>query len=175
TSGSTPVATRSSTRDAARVPSPSGPSGVRRPSSPSADRTPQRQRRGSPDHRSGLPLRAEAAASADRGQQLGAGLLAATASLGADLAVLVHARMLLALLGAGLARRLTGLEQCTVEGIVLARLTGQDSAGRLADVGAILVQADALGQLRHLVLGQAGVRAGGTGLGALEAGLGAFG
>src|SRR5699024_3267921 len=176
TSGSTRAATRSSTRGAPRAPSPSGPSGATPPSSPSADRTPLRHSaRGSFDQRSGLLLRAEAAVSADRGKQLGAGLLTATTGVRADLAMLVHAGVLLTLLGTGPARRLARLEQCTVEGDVLACLTGQYSAGGLADVGAVLVQANALGQIRHHVLGQAGVRAGGTGLSALEAGLDAFG
>ena len=113
--------------------------------------------------------------SANRGEQLGAGLLAASAGVRADLAVLVHFSVLLAFLGAGTARCLTRLEQSTVQGNVGARLTGQDPTGDLADVGAVLVQANALGQLRHHVFGQAGVRAGGAGLGALEAGLDACG
>src|SRR5690625_5982436 len=44
-------------------------------------------------------------------QQLGAGLLAATTGVRADLAVLVHLCVLLALLGAGPACRLTRFEQ----------------------------------------------------------------
>src|SRR5699024_12616706 len=107
---SPPAATRSPPRAASRAASPSVPSGVRRPSSPAADRRSQRPRRGSPDQRSGLPLRAEAAVSAERGQQLCTGLLAAATGVRADLAVLVHFSVLLALLGAGPARRLTRLE-----------------------------------------------------------------
>lgn len=62
-------------------------------------------------------------------------------------------------------------------GIGLSCTSSQQVAAgtTIADVGAVLVQADALGQFRHHVLGQAGVRAGGAGLGAFEAGLDACG
>lgn len=113
--------------------------------------------------------------SVHRGQQLGTGLLTASTGVGADLAVLVHADVLLALLGAGPARLLARREQGSVECEVHPGLTGEDPVDGLADVGAVLVPADALGQVRHHVLGQAGVGTGGAGLGAFEAGLDAFG
>src|SRR5699024_12857259 len=47
-----------------------------------------------------------------RSKQLGAGLLTATTGVRADLAMLVHAGVLLTLLGTGPARRLARLEQC---------------------------------------------------------------
>src|SRR5699024_8144522 len=54
-------------------------------------------------------------ASAHSCEQVGAGLLAAAACLGADLTVLVHARVLLAVLGTGLARRAACLKQGAIE------------------------------------------------------------
>src|SRR5690625_7377275 len=102
-------------------------------------------------------------------QQLGAGLLAATTGVRADLAVLVHLCVLLALLGAGPACRLTRFEQGSGEGDVLPGLAGQDPAGCLADLGAVLGQADALGPLRHHPLPPAGGRAGPAGPGTTHA------
>jgi hypothetical protein len=48
---------------------------------------------------------------------------------------------------------------------------GQHSTGGYADIGAVEVGSDALGQLGDHVLAQAGVRTGCTGLRAFEAGL----
>ncbi|WP_216442229.1 hypothetical protein, partial [Arcanobacterium phocae] len=54
-------------------------------------------------------------------------------------------------------------------------LPGQHPACGGANIGAVKVQPDALPQVGHHVLGQARVRAGRTGLSALETGLDALG
>ena len=63
-----------------------------------------------------------------------------------------------------------GLRYLRVKG----RLAGEDLAGRVAHVGAVKVEADAASQHLYILLTEAGVGAGGAGLGAVEAGLDAL-
>src|SRR5215213_9757310 len=93
-------------------------------------------------------------------EQLLAGLLAASAALGADSAVSHVLGMAAALVCAAPAHRHAGLDQWSRDVGVVLRLSGDDAAGGAADVGAIRAQADALGQVgRQAWLGQATVGA----------------
>ncbi len=53
-------------------------------------------------------------------------------------------------------------------------LSGEDVAGSLTYVSAVEVEADAPGKHLHVLLTQAGIGAGGAGLGAVKAGLDAL-
>src|SRR3954452_14234192 len=95
------------------------------------------------------------AGSAEAGEQLPAGGLAATAGLGTDPAVLVHRRVLSALVAACLAGGGAGLEHRPGQVGVVAGVPGQHPEGGVADVGAVSAGADALGQLGDHVFAQA--------------------
>src|SRR5215207_615523 len=95
-----------------------------------------------------------------------AGLHAAAAAFRADAAMFMHGRVLLALLRAKPAGGGADAEHAAHHFVIGTCPPGHDAAGDVADVGAIEVQADALGQLLHHALRQAGVGTGGTGLGA---------
>lgn len=85
-------------------------------------------------------------------QQVGARLLTAPAGIGADGTMLVHRRVLRALRAADLAGPLASLHlaaQQTPIGLGLAR---QEPAGRIADVGAVEIEADTAYQLLHHLL-----------------------
>ena len=109
--------------------------------------------------------------SAERAEQVAAGLLAAPAHLGADPAVLVHVRVPLALVAAGLASGGARLEHCTCDVRVVGGVPREHPPGGPAHVGAVEARADALTQVRDHVLAEIGVGARGAGLGALHAGL----
>src|SRR5690606_24738765 len=104
-----------------------------------------------------------------RAEEPAARLLAAAAGLGADPAVLVLVRVLLALLGAQPAGRPEGLDLLADERVRRLGLAGEDAAGGGADVGAVEVEPDAPPEHVELLLGEAGVGAGRAGLLALEA------
>ena len=99
------------------------------------------------------------------------------ARLRADAAVLhaLLAAMPLALIateGAGLRAR---LKDATNQGRLGARLARHDRSGRRADISAVQVEADATRQLLHMLLiAEAGVGAGCTRLGAINAGADTF-
>src|SRR5680860_1850396 len=107
--------------------------------------------------------------SGEGGDEVPAGLLAVPARLGADAAVVVHPGVLLALVTAGLARGGAGLQDGAGEVGVVTGVPGEHPPGGVAHIRAVQVGADARGQLGDHVLAEAGVGAGGTGLGALEA------
>src|SRR3954470_8765840 len=107
--------------------------------------------------------------SAERGAEVPAGLLAASAGLGADAAVLVHGRMTRALVAAGLAGGGAGFEHRSGQVRVVAGVPGEDPAHGVTDVGAVEIRADALPEFGDHVLAQACVGAGGARLGALDA------
>jgi hypothetical protein len=88
--------------------------------------------------------------------------------------VLVHLGVLGALVTTGLACRGARLQDRASEVGVVAGVSGQHPARRVADVGAVEVGADARGQLGDHVLAEARVRAGRTGLSALDTGLDAL-
>ena len=100
-----------------------------------------------------------------------AGLLAAAADLGADPAVHVVRGVTLALRGAGAAELGAGLEDGLQRGCVGPGPARESAPSANAEVGAVLVQADALAKRRDRVLGQTGIGAGGAGLGPVEEGL----
>jgi hypothetical protein len=83
--------------------------------------------------------------------------------------MLVMVGVALALLRTRRAGITTGLELCLGGGGVVLGLTGDNPAGRLADVGAIQVQPDAPAQLGDRLLCKTSVGAGSADLGALEA------
>ena len=90
-------------------------------------------------------------------EHLLAGLLAVSAGLGADLAVLVHLGVAVALIAAALARLGADLQHRLGQIGVVARVPRQHPARHVADVGAVEVGADALAQLIDHVLAQAGI------------------
>ncbi len=73
----------------------------------------------------------------------------------------MYLRMPVAFGGAGAAGRDASLDLGLNDGAVRFGLPGEDLAGDLADVGAILIEADAADQLLHLIFSQAGIGAGG--------------
>src|SRR6185369_3014543 len=99
-------------------------------------------------------------------RQFLAGLHAAAAAFRTDAAMFMHRGVGLALLGAKPAGGGADAEHAAHHVVIGTGPAGQDAAGDVADVGAIKVQADTLGQLLHHALRQAGVGAGGAGLGA---------
>src|SRR5699024_3357250 len=108
--------------------------------------------------------------SADGGQKVGAGLLTTAAGISTDFAVLVHVRVLLALIGAFLACSPAGLQQGLDGRQVLAGASAEDGAGGLADIGTIEIEPDRVAQVSDHVLSKAGIRAGGAGLGSFKTG-----
>lgn len=107
--------------------------------------------------------------SAERGQRVRARLLAPAARLGAHTAMLMVLGVALALFSAVAARLHTRLEDRCHHRRLNLGLPTQDLAGRLADVGAIEVEADTARQLRYISLGEARVGASGAALCAGEA------
>jgi hypothetical protein len=109
--------------------------------------------------------------SRDRREDVVAGLLAVTASLGAHPAVLIVGGVVLALVAAqtaSLGARLEGgPRHLRLEG----RLTGEDPTRRIAHVSAVEVEPDAAGEGLGVVLAEAGVRASCATLSTVEAGL----
>jgi hypothetical protein len=96
-------------------------------------------------------------------QQLPAGLLAASACLGTDPAMLVHLGMPLAFVAAALADGHAGLQQRPAGVGVVLRLTADDRGGGRADVGAVQAQPDARDHLGHIGFAQVGVGIGDAG------------
>ena len=105
----------------------------------------------------------------ERREQVSAGLFTAAAGVGADPAVLVHVRVGVALGGACGARCAQRLQRGTKHGGVRAGVAREQARGGVAEVGAILVQTDAGGQIGDHLLAETGVGAGRTSLAALEA------
>ena len=109
--------------------------------------------------------------SRDRREDVVAGLLAVTASLGARSAVLIVGGVVLALVAAqtaSLGARLKGgPRHLRLEG----RLTGEDPTRGIAHVCAVEVEPDAAGEGLGVVLAEAGVRASCATLSTVEAGL----
>ena len=109
--------------------------------------------------------------SRDRGDDVVARLLAATASLDAHPAVLVVGGVLLALRTAKAARLGAGPKGSPRHLGLEGRLAGEDTSRGVAHIGAVEVETYAAGQRFGFVLAEAGVSAGGAALGAVEAGL----
>jgi hypothetical protein len=95
----------------------------------------------------------------DRGDQVPACLVAATADLGADAAVLVVARVLLALVGAGAAGHRAPLDRRAEDAEIGLGLPDEDSAGGIAGIGAVEAEANAADQLLYVRLAEVGVGA----------------
>src|ERR671914_206010 len=106
---------------------------------------------------------------AGSGEQIAARLLAATANLSADPAVVMVGRVTIALLGAGTTRDNARLDRCTHDTELGLGLTGHDPAGRVAHVGAVETEPNAPHELGHVRLAEAGVRAAGARGGTVEA------
>ena len=105
----------------------------------------------------------------DRREQVVAGALAAATDFGAEAAVLVVRSVPVALLGAAEARDATGLDHCPDKAQVSCGLAGHDTAGRVADVGAVEAEANATHHLPYVVLGEIGVGTTRTAGGTVEA------
>ena len=95
----------------------------------------------------------------DRGDQVAAGLVAATADLGADAAVLVVGRVLLALVGAGAAGYRARFDRRAEDAEIGLGLPAEDSAGGTAGIGAVEAEANAADQLLYVRLAEVGVGA----------------
>lgn len=108
-------------------------------------------------------------------KKFSAGLLATTASLGANATVIVHPCVLLTLVGAHRARGAACFERGTRHVRVIVGVTGKNLAGGDAEVGAVEVHANAPNEFCDHLLAEAGISARGTDLRALEAGLDAAG
>src|SRR5918999_542156 len=106
---------------------------------------------------------------ANRGDQVAARLLAAATDLRANTAVVMVGRVAIALLGTGT----TGDDACLGRGAYDAEvglgLTGHDTAGGVAHVGAVETEPNAPHQIGHVRLAEAGVRAAGARGGTVEA------
>lgn len=109
------------------------------------------------------------AGGADLTEKKVAAFLAVAACLGADAAVIVHLAVAFAFVGAGLAGDDAGVELRVHEFVGRFRLPREDAERRVADVGAIEIRAKAAAQvLEVLGFAEAGVGAGGAGVGARE-------
>jgi hypothetical protein len=98
--------------------------------------------------------------SADRAEQRLARLLAATAFLGADLAVLHPVvAVVLALVAATAACDDARLKQGAGDVRVVFGLAADNPSRRLANIGTVEVQPNALGEFLHVLLAQTVVRA----------------
>lgn len=104
-------------------------------------------------------------------EQVSAGLLAASAGLGAHLAVLVLGRVALTIVATRLAGCHAGLENRSGQVGVVAGVTGEDRPGGGADVRAVKVGPHALREHRNHVLAQARICARRARLRALITGL----
>jgi hypothetical protein len=109
--------------------------------------------------------------SRDRREDVVAGLLAVTASLGAHPAVLIVGGVVLALVAAQTASLGTRLEGGPRHLRLEGRLTGEDPTRGIAHVSAVEVEPDAAGEGLGVVLAEAGVRASCATLSTVEAGL----
>lgn len=89
---------------------------------------------------------------------------AAAAGFGADAAMFVLARMLLAFVRTHAARRRAGVKHAPDHFVVRAGVPRRHAAGDIADIRAIEIEANALCQRLHAFLREAGVGAGRTGL-----------
>src|SRR5439155_6894313 len=123
-----------------------------RPSRSSSGRSP-RSRAPGVDERSTRDRRS----GRHRREQAPARLLAAPALLGADLAVLHHLCVALAFITTALARGDARLQQRPGQVGVVLGLSGDDPAHGATDIGAVQVQADALGETLEVALRQAGI------------------
>jgi hypothetical protein len=96
--------------------------------------------------------------------RLFAGLHTAAADIGADAAMRVLVRMFLAFVGAEPASGYASVQHAADHLVIPARLARSHSAGDIADVGAIEVEADALRQRIDHLLREASVSARGADL-----------
>jgi hypothetical protein len=97
-------------------------------------------------------------------RRLTAGRLAAFAALGADAAMFVHPGMGLAFLSADAARHRTSFQRNADDALVRARPTASDFSCRLAHVGAVKIEPNALCEFENLLLSKASVRTRNAGL-----------
>jgi len=95
-----------------------------------------------------------------------ASLQASPAHFRADSAMLVHPGVFLAFLRAKPARGGAGVQHPADHLFVRPGSAGGEPAGDIANIGAIEVEPDTLGQRLDHILGQTGIRAGSAGLGA---------
>ena len=102
-------------------------------------------------------LTAQALSSANRCDQVAAGLLAAAAVLGANAAVIVMGGMPLALITTGSAGGRAGFDHCPEDAEIRRGLTYRDPGGSVAGVGAVEAEANAAHHLVHVVFGEIGV------------------
>src|SRR5260221_14531623 len=100
-----------------------------------------------------------------------AGPLALPAGFGADAAMLMMVRVLLALIGAQAAEVGAGFQHLHRESRRRSGPPRQDRTRGGAGIGAVKVEANAARQARYTGLGQTGIGAGHAGLGALGTGL----
>src|SRR3712207_3345902 len=110
-------------------------------------------------------------AAVERREGVIASLLAAAAGFGTHPAMLVVLSMLLALVPADSACPSAGLKSSTCHFCVESCLAGEYLAGCSANVGAVEAKPYAADQHLYVSLAEAGVGAGGAGLGAVEASL----
>jgi hypothetical protein len=103
--------------------------------------------------------RPPSALTTDRCDEVAAGLVAATADLGAEAAVLVVGRVLLALVGAGPAGHRARLDRRAEDAEIGLGLPDKDSAGGTAGIGAVEAEANAADQLLYVRLAEVGVGA----------------
>jgi hypothetical protein len=106
---------------------------------------------------------------AHRREQIATRLLAATANLRADAAVVMVRRVALALHGARTTRDDARLDRCPDDAQIDFGLAGQDAADAVADVGAVEIEPDGPGQVQRVRLAKTGVRAAGAGGGTVVA------
>src|SRR2546423_3271182 len=100
--------------------------------------------------------------SADRLEQVVAGLLTAAAHLGANAAVLVVLGVPLALFATGTARHHAALNGCADDAGVRRCLAGHDAAGGVAQIGAVEAKANTSHQLLRIALAEVGIGTAGT-------------
>lgn len=111
---------------------------------------------------------------AQRGEKFSARVLTPSAGFGAQLAVAAHGGMLSTFFRAGLARGAARLQHGTGDVTVVAHIAGENLSGGRADVEAIEVGVDAVGQFGGRLFAQADVGAASTRSCAVKARLGTF-
>jgi hypothetical protein len=99
---------------------------------------------------------------AHRREQIATRLLAATANLRADAAVIMVRRVALALNGARTTHDDARLDRCPNDAQIDFGLAGQDAADRVADIGAVEIEPDGPDQLQCIWLAKTGVGAAGA-------------
>jgi len=99
---------------------------------------------------------------AHRREQIATRLLAATANLRADAAVIMVRRVALALNGARTTHDDARLDRCPNDAQIDFGLAGQDAADRVADIGAVEIEPDGPDQLQCIWLAKTGVSAAGA-------------